>query len=53
MQLTVQPGAVVITPAPGNDAASLSATQGYVVDAFSALVQELEAGLDPLNTLTV
>ena len=53
VQLTVQPGAVVITPAPGNDAASLSATQGYVVDAFSALVQELEAGLDPLNTLTV
>jgi TP901 family phage tail tape measure protein len=50
INLTIAPGAIVITPAPGNDAASLIATEAAVNAMLQELVQELGAGLSPLGT---
>lgn len=47
--LYVQPGAVVINPAPGNTPASLAATERAISDAFERLASEINAGIAPLS----
>lgn len=50
--ITIQQGAVVINPAPGNDAASLAATEAAITQAMKQLAMELGSGQSPLQAVT-
>jgi hypothetical protein len=47
--INISPGAIVINPAPGNDAASLAQTHVMVEDALDQLLSEYLAGSTPLT----